>query len=89
MLYLEDGMYSYGEMSFESHVSVPNIMLGLQDSMISSTSGFLFFIDWKFIVSTLSGSDFFDVWESFLFLPCFFLVVDLGAIKPKGLNRIA
>jgi hypothetical protein len=47
-LYLEDGMYSYGEMSFESHVSVPNIMLGLQDSMISSTSGFLFFIDWKF-----------------------------------------
>jgi hypothetical protein len=28
-----------------SHVSVPNIMLGLQDSMISSTSGFLFFID--------------------------------------------
>jgi hypothetical protein len=66
MLYLEDGMYSYGEMSFESHVSVPNIMLGLQDSMISSTSGFLFFIDWKFIVSTLSGSDFFDVWESFL-----------------------
>jgi hypothetical protein len=41
MLYLEDGMYSYGEMSFESHVSVPNIMLGLQDSMISSTSGFM------------------------------------------------
>ena len=34
-------MYSYGEMSFESHVSVPNIMLGLQDSMISSTSGFM------------------------------------------------
>jgi hypothetical protein len=31
-------MYSYGEMSFESHVSVPNIMLGLQDSMISSIS---------------------------------------------------
>jgi hypothetical protein len=45
MIHLEDGMYSYGEMSFESHVSVPNIMLGLQDSMISSTSGFLFFID--------------------------------------------
>ena len=34
-------MYSYGERSFESHVSVPNIMLGLQDSMISSTSGFM------------------------------------------------
>jgi hypothetical protein len=34
-----------GKKSFESHVSVPNIMLGLQDSMISSTSGFLFFID--------------------------------------------
>jgi hypothetical protein len=44
MLYLEDGMYSYGEMSFETHGSVPN-MLGLQDPMISSTSGFLFFID--------------------------------------------
>jgi hypothetical protein len=44
--------------------------------MISSTSGFLFFIDRKFIVSTLSGSEIFDVWASFLFLPCFFLVVD-------------
>jgi hypothetical protein len=65
MLYLEDGMYSYEEMSFESHVSVQNIMLGLQGSMISSTLGFLFFIDWKCIVSTLSGSEFFDVWESF------------------------
>jgi hypothetical protein len=50
MLYLEDGMYSYGEMSFESHVSVPNIMLGLQDSMISSTSGFLLLIIYIYIV---------------------------------------
>jgi hypothetical protein len=39
----------------DSHVSEPKISVGLHDSIIWSSSDFLFLIDWKFIVSTLSG----------------------------------
>ena len=39
----------------DSHVSEPKIIVGLHDCIIWSSSGFLLLIDWKFIVSTLSG----------------------------------
>jgi hypothetical protein len=39
----------------DSHVSEPKIIVGLHDCIIWSSSDLLFLIDWKFIVSTLSG----------------------------------
>jgi hypothetical protein len=39
----------------QHYVSEPKILVGLHDSIIWSSSDLLFLIDWKFIVSTLSG----------------------------------
>jgi hypothetical protein len=47
-MYLVGTKYSYGEMLSDSHVSESKIIVGLHDSVIWSSSGFLLLIDWKF-----------------------------------------